>query len=185
MIKNRVRFTIYNIEYGKKLIVHGHVGLDLDPEGTVSIGDNFYMSNGRHLNPLSGNNEGHIHVEKNAALIIGNNVGISATRIWCSKSIVIGNNVKIGAGVTIIDSDAHSLNCNIRKDKNLDQTNKKDKDVVIKDDVFIGMNSIILKGVTLGKGSVIGAGSVVSRDIPDNCIAVGNPCIVIKQNINC
>ena len=53
--------------------------------------------------------------------------------------------------------------------------------IVIEDHVLIGARSIILKGVTIGHGSVIGAGSVVVRDIPANCIAAGNPCVVIKM----
>jgi acetyltransferase-like isoleucine patch superfamily enzyme len=53
--------------------------------------------------------------------------------------------------------------------------------VVIGDNVWLGVNSVVLKGVTIGKNSVIGANSVVTRDIPPNVIAAGNPCKVIKQ----
>lgn len=53
--------------------------------------------------------------------------------------------------------------------------------VTIEDDVWIGGGSIILPGVTIGRGSVIGAGSIVTRDIPANCVAVGNPCRVLRQ----
>ncbi len=58
--------------------------------------------------------------------------------------------------------------------------NRIDKEIVIEDDVLIGMNSIILKGVHIGARSVIGAGSVVTKDIPADCIAAGNPARVIK-----
>ena len=58
--------------------------------------------------------------------------------------------------------------------------NRVDKGIVIEDDVLIGMNSIILKGVRVGARSVIGAGSVVVKDIPSDCIAAGNPAKVIK-----
>ena len=53
--------------------------------------------------------------------------------------------------------------------------------VIIGDYVWVGANVTICPGVTIGKGSVIGAGSVVTKDIPENCIAVGNPCKVLRE----
>ncbi len=81
-----------------------------------------------------------------------------------------------------MDSNAHSLNAGLRRDYNSDMKHKVDAPIVIEDDVFIGMNSIILKGVTIGARSVIGAGSVVTRSIPADCVACGNPAVVIKKN---
>ena len=179
---NRLRFSLYNIEYGPHMIIHGHVGLSLSNNAKVKLGKNLYMSNGNHQNPLSGNDEGHIHVEENATLTIGDYVGISGTRIWCSERITIGNYVKIGGGVTIIDTDAHSLDFVNRRNKIMDQKLKKNSPIIIEDDVFIGMNSLILKGVTLGRGCVIGAGSVVTKSVPANSVACGNPAVVINNN---
>lgn len=62
-----------------------------------------------------------------------------------------------------------------------DQRNKKSKPIVIEDDVWLGTNSIVLKGVTIGARTIIGAGSVVTKDIPADCIAAGNPCKVIRK----
>ena len=86
----------------------------------------------------------------------------------------------IGGGVTIIDSDFHSMDYNDWFTDN-DALNAKSLPVIIEDNVFIGMNSIILTGVHIGKGAIIGAGSVVTKDVPENCIAGGNPCVVIKK----
>ena len=121
-----------------------------------------------------------ICTNENAKLKIGDYVGISSSVIWAHESIVIGDHVNIGANTIIMDSDAHSLNYLDRRDLASDLLAKKNKPIVIDDDVLVGANCIILKGVHIGKQSVIGAGSVVTGNIPSNCIAAGNPAKVIK-----
>lgn len=116
----------------------------------------------------------------NAVLEIGKNVGMSGTVIWVAKPIKIGNNVKIGGGTTLIDTDAHSLSFKDRRNEISDAKNRIDKEIVIEDDVLIGANAIILKGVHIGARSIIGAGSVVTKDVPEDCVVVGNPAKVIK-----
>ena len=102
---------------------------------------------------------------------------MSSTRMWVHDSVAIGDNVKFGAYVLIIDTDAHPLDYLARRTSN-DGT--KFAPIVIEDDVWVGAHSIILKGVTIGARSIIGAGSVVVRSIPADCVAAGNPCKVIK-----
>lgn len=121
---------------------------------------------------------GNFYTEKNAHINIGNNVGMSATRLWISKGLTIGNNVKIGACTLLIDTDTHPINYNIRRTSN---EGTKASPIKIEDDAWIGAHCIILKGVTIGARSIIGAGSVVTKDIPCDCIAAGNPCKVIKK----
>jgi len=111
-----------------------------------------------------------------ATLIIGDHVGISGSTVSAAKSITIGNHVLIGSGCIITDSDAHPINPEKRRSP--DQSCGI-KPVVIEDDVFIGARSIILKGVRIGKGSMVGAGSVVSRDVPEYAIVAGNPARVV------
>ena len=178
--KNRIKLKSYGIQYGRNCIIHGHIGIKLASSSIIEIGNDFYMSSGNHINPLAKNLQGHICVNKNAKLIIGNYVGMSSPVIRVHKSIKIGNHVKFGANVIVIDSDAHSLNYLHRRDGAVDIQHKKDAEVVIEDDAFIGMNSIIMKGVTIGARSVIGAGSVVTKSIPADCIAAGNPAKIIK-----
>lgn len=112
-----------------------------------------------------------------ASLKIGKNVGISSSCLWCTKSITIGNHVDIGADTLILDTDAHNINWQERRNHG----ERSSKPIVIEEDVFIGTRCIILKGVTIGARSVIGAGSVVTKDIPSDCIAAGNPCKVIRM----
>jgi len=111
-----------------------------------------------------------------AEIIIGNDCGFSAVVIGARESIVIGDNVMVGANVLITDFDWHSIKPDERQ-----HGIPRSKPVIISDNVFIGYSATILKGVSIGKNSVIGANSVVTQDIPANVIAAGNPCKVIKD----
>ena len=158
-----------------------NVGFYFHPSSECRIGDNFIFTSGRSTNPLVGNIEGSIRVEKNAKLIIGNNIGMSSSFIWATKGIQIGNNVKIGAGTMIIDSDMHSLNYLERRSL-MDKELAVKKEITIGDDVLIGSRAMILKGVSIGQHSIVGAGAVVSKDVPPDTIVAGNPARIIKTN---
>ena len=129
------------------------------------------------MNPIASNLQADVYVEPGATLTIGNNVGMSSTRLWIHESARIGNNVKIGGCVLITDTDAHPMDYVARRSSN---EGTKSAPVIIEDDVWIGAHCIILKGVTIGARSVIGAGSLVTKSIPADCVAAGNPCRVIK-----
>ena len=166
----------------------GYVYLDLDQTSKITIGDNFTMSSGDFINPLCKNIKGEIHAGKNARLKIGDNVGLSSPCIWVSKRVEIMNNVMIGGNTIIIDTDAHSLDWKLRSStrKTEDGTPinvaaADSKPIVIEDDVMVGANCVILKGVRIGARSVIGAGSIVTKNIPSDCIAAGNPCRVVRS----
>lgn len=121
-------------------------------------------------------------VTPKAKLIIGNYVGISGAYICSTNSIKIGDYVNIGVGAKIYDTDFHPINYRERrKNPGFDLNKIQHAPIFIEDDVWIGANAIILKGVTIGKKSIIAAGSVVTRDIPANTIAAGNPARVIKS----
>ncbi len=148
--------------------------------GKCTIGQGFSMHNGIKGNPIGCYERCTFFVDKGATLTIGDNVGMSQTALICHKSITIGNNVKIGGGVCIYDTDFHSLNPEIRCSAN-DLKHRIEKPVIIYDNVFIGAKSIILKGVTIGKNSIIGAGSVVTKSVPTNQVWAGNPAKFIKN----
>jgi acetyltransferase-like isoleucine patch superfamily enzyme len=110
----------------------------------------------------------------------------SETKIWSSKKISIGNRVLIAHNVNIHDNISHSL---ISSERHVEYQNIltsgehsdaiKSAEIFIEDDVWIGFNSTILKGVKIGKGAVIGANAVVTKDILPYSIVVGNPMKVI------
>jgi acetyltransferase-like isoleucine patch superfamily enzyme len=97
--------------------------------------------------------------------------------IVCEEAITIGNHVTVGCNSIIIDTDFHPLDPSHRREYPLDGATAP---IVIEDDVFIGMQTIILKGVILGAGCVIGAGSVVTQDIPPGAVAAGNPARIVR-----
>lgn len=181
---NRLKLDLLGVKKGKHCIVHGAVRLSLGKNADISIGDNFCFLSGRTLNPLSRNLRGSICVNDNAQLIIGNHVSVSSVVLWSHLSITIGSHVDIGANTIIMDSDAHSLDYLKRRNLVDDLSNKNDSPIVIGDDVLIGANCIILKGVTIGCRSIVGAGAVVTKSIPNDCIAAGNPAKIIKDMRN-
>lgn len=169
---------------GKHCIIHGSVRLSLGQKVVIRIGENFCFLSGRTLNPLSRNLRGSICVNNDARLVIGDNVSVSSVTLWSHQGITIGNHVDIGANTIIMDSDAHSLDYRDRRNIEQDMAHKKNAPIVIGNDVLIGANCIILKGVTIGDRTVVGAGAVVTKSIPNDCIAAGNPAKIIKDMRN-
>lgn len=110
------------------------------------------------------------------------------TRIWSVKKITIGNRVLISHNVNIQDNISHPLDSKERHEdyKHIFTTGDqlevdfKAEEIVIEDDVWIGFNAIIRKGIKIGKGAIVGAGSVVTKDVPPYAIVVGNPAQIIK-----
>jgi acetyltransferase-like isoleucine patch superfamily enzyme len=108
---------------------------------------------------------------QDAVLEIGDNCGFSGTVIGAFKLIKLGNNVRCGANTLITDSDWHPE----------DPRAGQPQPVIIGNNVWLGLNTVVLKGVEIGDNTLIGANSVVTKNIPANVIAAGNPCKVIKQ----
>ncbi|MDO9010549.1 MAG: acyltransferase [Gallionella sp.] len=124
---------------------------------------------------------GYIHLEArgNSSSIRfgeGSHVNNNFVGIAEHSSITIGKRCFIGTNVEIVDSDFHGIKVSDRRTSDPE----KAKPVVIGDDVFIGSNSKIMKGVVIGVGSVIANGSIVVGEIPANVIAGGNPAKVLK-----
>ena len=120
-----------------------------------------------------------LSVKNDACLKIGDGTVINSDFvIACCKSIDIGRNVLFADRVFIGDSDHGFENLSVPIK---DQPMVGGADVEIEDDCWIGINAIILKGVTIGRHSIVGAGSIVTKSIPPNSIAVGIPARVIKR----
>ncbi|MBN8787929.1 MAG: acyltransferase [Terrimonas sp.] len=175
------RFLFYaqNVQC-KSFVTKGIPYVSVALGGRCIIGNGLAMNNGLKGNPIGRPQRCVFFVDSNAEILIGNNVGMSAAAIVAHTSITIGNNVKIGGGVCIYDTDFHALDAEKRAMKDTDKAQANKQPVVIEDNVFIGAHSTILKGVTIGQNAIIGACSVVTRSVPSNEIWGGNPAKFIK-----
>ena len=109
-----------------------------------------------------------------AKILIGSGVRMSGTTICAAQMVTIGDRCVIGANVTIVDTDFHSLDASIRTTSE-DANFAAVRPVQIGDDVFLGGGCMVLKGVTIENEAVIGAGSVVTRNVARGMIVAGNP----------
>jgi acetyltransferase-like isoleucine patch superfamily enzyme len=174
-----LRVRISGVRAAKGLLATGIPVIELYPGSNIKIGRNVSLVSCSFSTGLGVNHPVVLRTLASGATIsIGDRVGISGGSICAARSIEIGAGSMLGANVTIADTDFHSLYPAFRGENC--HPSIRTAAVTIGERVFIGTNSIILKGVSIGSNSVIGAGSVVTHDIPDNCIAAGNPCRVIR-----
>lgn len=110
-----------------------------------------------------------------AELKLGSGFINSYAKIRCHKSIEIGDGVAISHDFTVMDSDAHEI---------IGEGSRKTAPVKIGNHVWIGTRVTVLKGVTIGDDAVIGAGSVVTHDVPPHSLAVGIPARVVRENVD-
>lgn len=154
--------------------------------GILSLGENRMRENGRSsilrmdkgsVLQVDGNFSffygADIILFQEAKLVLGRDSYINSDcKIRCRKNIIIGNGCAISHDFTIMDSDFHKIN---GKDVS--------KSVIIGDHVWIGTRVTVLKGVKIGNGCIIAAGSVVTKDIPSGCMAAGVPSRVIREAV--
>jgi acetyltransferase-like isoleucine patch superfamily enzyme len=149
---------------GKRIRLTGHIKI-------INNGGNFIIRDRAHFDSDFGTTC--IKINKGATLDIGEGTGITyRCLIEANSTIKIGRNVLIGFDSVIIDTDYHGI------ESRHDQV--EPAPIIIEDDVWVGARCIILKGVTIGQGAVIGAGSIVTKDIPPHTLAMGTPAHVVK-----
>ena len=167
LIRRKVKFGKNITIFGKPIVIN---------KGSINIGSNIKLISsskfyGEGIFPVS-----LYAINEKSKIEIGDNCVIQGTSIRCNEEIKIGNNVVFAGNCKLIDHDHH---IDLEK-RNL--SNYPSKPIMIEDYVLFGYNVTVLKGVKIGKGAIIGAGSVVTNDIPEMCIAAGNPAKVIKKN---
>jgi acetyltransferase-like isoleucine patch superfamily enzyme len=161
----------HGVIVGKNTEVH-HVFIF--NKGKISLGENVRLNSfpdgSMHKTALS-------TYTINATIDIGDNSKLNGTVLHCNEKIFIGKDCLIGPGTVILDNDSHR----VLKDPVERRKSPVSKPVMIEDNVWIGMNCIIMKGVHIGSNSIIAAGTIVTKDVPDDSLFGGNPGAVIRK----
>jgi len=168
------------VQFGEGLTLVGRPVIRWAKNGEIWLGRDVTLCSRPQSNPLQLSTPCALCLARPGARItIGDGCGLSGTVICAATSVDIGQRVLIGVDCRIVDTDFHPLSPAQRRIHPTEGA--ASKPIVIGDDVFIGMNAVLLKGTVLGEGCVVGANAVVSGMFPAYTIIAGNPARVIKQ----
>lgn len=174
-----LRWRALGLPWGRRWRLYGMPIVQRFRGSKITLGDGLELRSWRASNPLVPHHPVVLATRSAGAMItVGADVGMTGATLVAAQLISIGDRVLVGANATIVDTDFHPLDPAARRRDILAGAHAP---VVIEDDVFIGMHSLILKGVRLGAGCVIGAGSVVTRDVPPGALAAGSPARVVRR----
>lgn len=184
---NPLWFKLNGVTFGRRMEVLNKIYIR--GYGKIVIGDDFIFTSGDSINPICRNIRGAFYtMTPEARIEIGDRVGISSACLWAKERITIGNDVNIGGDCLIMDNDAHPIDYLQRRrsyEKEVGGGVYRQKigtaPIEIGNDVWIGARCQILKGVHIGDRSIIAAGSIVTKDIPADVVAGGDPCRVIRS----
>lgn len=169
-----------NVVIGKNVVFWGVPCIKSDKHSSISIGDSVTLISLRFRNRAGMYTPCSLYATNGGEITIGENSGLSGVTICCANRVTIGCNVNIGVNVKIWDTDFHEKDHLLRR-LHRGYEYAKSCPIVIKNDAWIGGDSIILKGVTIGENSIVGAGSIVTKNIPNGEIWGGNPAQFIKS----
>jgi acetyltransferase-like isoleucine patch superfamily enzyme len=174
---------LYGISVGSRVQFYGMPIVTKFDASKIEVGDDCVICSRSDSTDLGVNHPVILRtLRKGAEIVIGSHTGISGGSICAAVRVEIGRECLIGANVTIVDTDFHPLKSDSRR-YNTNQEEIAASAIYIEDNVFIGAGVIILKGVRIGKNSVIGACAVVTKNIPNNSVVAGNPAIIINKVI--
>lgn len=172
----RLMLRLKHVPHGRGVKTYGRTYIHRRPLSTIILGDHVVFRSAFSANLIGLNRPCMLSTLDSRAIIeIGSGCGLSGAVIGAAEKIVLGKNVLVGANTLITDTDWHNIHPDMRR-----APGALSKPVIIDDNVWLGINTVVLKGVHIGKNSIIAANSVVVKDIPENVIAGGNPCKVIK-----
>ncbi len=177
----RIKLSAYRCPVGPGLRVDGRIVVCASRRAAIVLGSHvrFISRHGANLVGLQG--PVILHSIADGRIAIGDHSGGSSVVISSRASVTIGQRVLMGGNVRIYDHDYHSVEAENRREPLRDAQHVRSRPVRIGDDVFIGTNAIILKGVSIGDRSIIGAGSVVSCTVPADEVWAGNPARRVKS----
>jgi acetyltransferase-like isoleucine patch superfamily enzyme len=164
-------------ELGDRIILNGRPCLYRYPGSRIVLADGVCLNSSLRSNPLGCSQPVVLRtLRPGAEIILGRAVGLSGSSVCAALRVHIGEGTFLGAGALVFDNDFHSP---VGEWTWGNAAPDNPKPVVIGRGVFIGARAIILKGVTLGDRAIVGAGAVVTNDVPARTIAAGNPARLI------
>ncbi|MGD9420061.1 MAG: acyltransferase [Verrucomicrobiota bacterium JB025] len=169
----RLYLRFKGAELGKNVRCNGIPHVKIRKGGRLIIGDNVQINCSPWANAHVVSGSTNFFVGNNATLRLGSDSGVSGCRIVAYENIEIGESSLVGAGSLLCDSDMHEVPLG-------NPTGIRIAPISIGRRVFLGAHSIVTKGITIGDGAVIGAGSIVSSSIAPSTLAAGNPCRQIR-----
>ena len=173
----RLIFGLNRIPWGVGWRFYGTPILQKHRDSRMQFGAYLQLRSSARSNPTGSNRQVILSTWRAGAILeIGERFGMTGGTICAAERVSIGHRVTVGANATIMDTDFHPLDPVQRR---LHPDAAETAPIIIEDDVFIGLQCLILKGVTLGQGCAVGAGSVVTRDVPAGVVVAGNPAKVI------
>ena len=174
----RAQFAWHGISWGKGWKIFGRPIIQKHRGSRITLGDGLYLRSWSWSNPLAPTAPVVLSTRRVDAVIdIGTDCGFTGTTLVAATRIAIGDRVLVGGNASIVDFDFHPLTPEGRAEAiNAGAA----APIVIEDDVFVGMEALILKGVTIGEGAVVGAGAVVTQDVPPRTVVAGNPATVVR-----
>ncbi|MDG3064867.1 acyltransferase [Thauera mechernichensis] len=176
-VPSRLRMSGVSVGYAN--IFYGMPIVSVVKNSTIRLGDRVVLASHSYFTALGVARPCILRTMRpGASITIGSDSGLSGVVICAANSVKIGKECLFGADVLVADNDFHPIESAGRRFAKHDSI--ESAPVVIEDNVFIGTRSIVLKGVTIGSNSVIGAGSIVVSDIPPGVIAVGVPARVLR-----
>jgi acetyltransferase-like isoleucine patch superfamily enzyme len=170
-VLSMVKLRLYGVRFGRHLRARRVKLLNL---GHIEIGEHCRLAS--HPNDSSEVTNLRTYLPS-ARIKIGSHVGLAGTTLHCNVSITIGDYCRCGPGVIICDNDSH------RVARSVEERAKPPAEapIVLEGNVWLGMRTIVLKGVTIGANTIVAAGSVVTHSLPGNVIAGGAPARVIRE----
>jgi acetyltransferase-like isoleucine patch superfamily enzyme len=175
----RLYLSRLGVECGDRLLLIGIPFIHARAGSSIKIGSGVRMASSELGNAVGLNHRCIVRtIAQKAIIAIGDGVQMSGATILAREQITIEKNVFIGANCTVVDSDFHPLDPGDRV--SMRNNSVLSAPVHLEENVWLGMNVIVLKGVTIGRNTVVGAGSVVTRSLPPNIIAGGNPAKIIR-----
>ena len=174
----RLQFAWHGVAWGRDWRIFGRPILQRHRGSQINLGDGLSLRSWPRSNPLAPTAPVVLSTRRaDAELTIGDDCGFTGTTLVAADRVVIGDRVLVGGNASIVDFDFHPLTPEARAE-NINAGTAAP--IVIEDDVFVGVDALILKGVTVGEGAVVGAGSVVTQDVSPRTVVAGNPATVVR-----